>query len=315
MDSSNINNRPTILVSEDDESQLSLVSRFLRKNGYVVNETEDGKAAVKSFLDDKPDLILLDAKMPVMDGFQACETIRTLPGGRQVPIVMVTALSDDESVDMAFESGAEDFITKPIHWAVLRQRIRILLERKHAEEHIRHQATHDGLTGLPNRTLFMDRLESALAMGRRNSNKIGLMFVDLDRFKWVNDEFGHIAGDQLLQEVSSRMLDCVRQSDTVARLGGDEFTVILSDASGVDNLAAIAEKILQRLQEPFLLAGREVTISGSIGVTVYPTDGDDVEDLIRNADDAMYIAKNRGRNCYYFFDSSMAEQSDGEKES
>jgi diguanylate cyclase (GGDEF)-like protein len=301
---------PVILIAEDDESQSDLVSRFLRKNGYEVVAAQNGKEAVKLFLEREPDLVLLDAKMPEMDGFHACEMIRTMPGGWRAPIVMVTALSDDASVDNAFSVGADDYVTKPIHWAVLRQRMRLLLERKHAEERIQHQATHDGLTNLPNRTLFMDRLESALAMSRRHSNQIGLMFVDLDRFKWVNDELGHAAGDQLLCEVSSRMLDCVRQSDTVARLGGDEFTVILSDAPGVENISTVGNKILQSLQQPFNLLGRDVTISASIGITIFPKDGSDVETLLNNADNAMYVAKSRGRNCYCFFASAMNKKTE-----
>ncbi len=225
-----------------------------------------------------------------------------------MPIVMVTALSDDASVDRAFDVGADDYVTKPIHWAVLRQRMRLLLERKRATEQIQHQATHDGLTNLPNRTLFMDRLESALAMSRRHKNSIGLLFVDLDRFKWVNDKLGHAARDKLLVDVAARMQDCVRQSDTVARLGGDEFTVILSDASEVANLTTVVEKILDKLQQPFELAGEEVTISGSIGVTVHPQDGLDVETLLNNADNAMYVAKKMGRNRYCFFSPEMNKE-------
>ena len=296
---------PLILVADDDSFILDLIETFLEQNGYATVLVENGQEAVDVFKERHPDLALLDAGMPVLDGFQACEQIKRLPGGRQTPIVMVTALSDETSVDKAFAAGAEDYITKPIHWAVMRQRVRLLIDRKQAEERIHHQATHDGLTGLPNRTLFMDRLESTLAMSRRRKNKMGLMFVDLDRFKWVNDQLGHAAGDQLLREVARRMKESVRKSDTVARLGGDEFTVILSDASGIGNPCIVADKILQHLQTPFLLEGRNVTISGSIGVSIFPKDGDDAETLLRNADDAMYVAKKTGRNRCWFFEPNM----------
>ncbi len=293
--------RPVILVADDDDVILDLIGSFLKKNGYATIMVEDGREAVEAFKTHNPDLVLLDAKMPEIDGFQACETIRTLSGGRRVPILVVTALSDDESVNLAFGAGAEDFITKPIHWAVLRQRIRLLLDNKEAHERIHHQATHDSLTGLPNRTLFMDRLHSTIIHSGRRNSQMGLMFIDLDRFKWVNDELGHAAGDQLLKDVTERLLACTRKSDTVARLGGDEFTVILSDVDEMVDPCTVADKILKHLQEPFVLEGREVTISGSIGVSVYPEDGEDCETLLRKADDAMYIAKNRGRNCCWFY--------------
>ncbi|MBF0448173.1 MAG: diguanylate cyclase [Magnetococcales bacterium] len=300
-----ISEQSTILVAEDDESQLILVHHFLNKNGYEVIQAKNGAVAALLFEEKKPDLVLLDAKMPVLDGFLACEKIRKLPGGQQVPIIMVTALSDDDSVDKAFEAGAEDYVTKPIHWAVLRQRIQLLLDRKQAEKQIQFQATHDGLTGLPNRTLFMDRLQSAILSSQRSSKPIGLMFIDLDRFKWINDELGHAAGDQLLQEVATRMTGAVRQSDTVARLGGDEFTVILADATDMASVRTVAEKILFHLQQPFILAGQSVTISGSIGLTFYPTDAQEAEKLLCNADNAMYMAKNKGRNQYCFYDKSL----------
>ncbi|MBF0446047.1 MAG: diguanylate cyclase [Magnetococcales bacterium] len=295
--------RPLVLVADDDEIILDIIASFLEQSGYDSVLAENGHEAIEEFQTHHPDLALLDANMPGIDGFKACEMIRSLPGSRKIPIVMVTALSDDKSVDRAFAVGAEDFITKPIHWAVLRQRLRILFDRKEFQDRIHHQATHDALTGLPNRTLFMDRLESAIAMGHRRKIKLGVMFIDLDRFKWVNDELGHAAGDLLLKKVARRMVDCVRHSDTVARLGGDEFTVILSDASGIENPCEIANKILQSLQVPFNLEGHNVSISGSIGITLFPDDGEDAVTLLRNADHAMYIAKNKGRNCCWIFDT------------
>jgi diguanylate cyclase (GGDEF)-like protein len=295
--------RPLILVADDDEVVLDLIDTFLKDNGYDSILVNNGYEAVDAFKQHSPDLALLDADMPEMDGFQACEIIRTIPGSRQTPIVMVTVLSDDASVNLAFAVGAEDYITKPIHWAVLRQRIRILLDRKEAQERIQHQATHDELTDLPNRTLFMDRLRSAISMCSRRKSQMGLMFVDLDRFKMVNDDLGHAAGDQLLKDVASRMLSCIRHSDTVARIGGDEFTVVLSEISVIEDPKNIADKILKSLQEPFALEGEEVTISGSIGITIYPQDGEDIETLLRNADHSMYLAKKRGRNCYCLYDS------------
>jgi PleD family two-component response regulator len=150
----NDSKRPLILVADDDEFILDLIEEFLTQNGYSSILAENGEEAVNAFTKHAPDLVLLDAKMPVMDGFQACEEIRTLPNGRRVPILMVTALADEPSVDRAFTAGAEDYITKPINWAVLRQRLRHLFDRKEAQQRIHHQATHDSLTGLPNQTYF-----------------------------------------------------------------------------------------------------------------------------------------------------------------
>ncbi|MBF0357635.1 MAG: diguanylate cyclase [Magnetococcales bacterium] len=304
MDSDTPERRYKVLVADDDEITLHLIQTFLTKNGYEAILASNGYEAVEAYKKHNPDLALLDAEMPGMDGFQACQTIRSIPGSRRLPIVMVTALSDDASVDLAFEVGAEDFVAKPIHWAVMRQRIRLLLDRQQSHERIHHQATHDGLTNLPNRTLFMDRLESSISMCSRRKSQMGLMFIDLDRFKWVNDELGHAAGDQLLKDAAARMVACVRQSDTIARIGGDEFTIILSDIAMSGNPDSVAEKILQALAKPFFLEGNEVSISGSIGITIFPDDGDDAEVLLRNADHAMYVAKNKGRNCFALFDGS-----------
>ncbi len=180
-----------------------------------------------------------------------------------------------------------------------------ITKRKQDEERIWRQANYDTLTGLPNRTLFMDRLDQSLHRAHRERCRFALMFIDLDRFKWVNDTLGHGAGDALLQEASARLRDSVRESDTVARLGGDEFTVILPKIRRDQDAELIAEKILDQLQQPFLLEGREVFISGSVGITLYPDDAGDIETLVRNADAAMYRAKEAGRNAFRFYTQSM----------
>ena len=302
--------QPTILVAEDDEILLSLLSRFLRQNGYEAIEAANGEEAVQLFTEHAPDLVLLDANMPIMDGFQACVRIRAGSRSSKTPVIMVTALADDVSVDRAFEAGAEEYVTKPIHWAVLRQRIRLLIERREAEEKIYFQAHFDALTKLPNRSLFMDRLRQSLVLSKRNRQTLALLFIDLDRFKWVNDNLGHSAGDQLLQEVSARLTDCVRESDTVARLAGDEFTVILPDIRYPHDPQVVAEKILHALHQPFTLGRSEVTISASIGISAYPQDAREVDDLLRTSDHAMYISKSKGRNAYWFFDPQASTDAD-----
>ncbi|HEV7164724.1 MAG: putative bifunctional diguanylate cyclase/phosphodiesterase [Gammaproteobacteria bacterium] len=178
-------------------------------------------------------------------------------------------------------------------------------DRKQAEEEMRRLANYDHLTGLPNRTLFMDRMEQSLARARRSRHPLALLFIDVDRFKSVNDSLGHNVGDQLLYQIGQRLLECVRTSDTVARLGGDEFTVIVEDCTEQQAVPLTCERILSSLAEPILLEGTEVNLGCSIGVSMYPADGSTVQALLQNADSAMYKAKERGRNNYQFFTQDM----------
>ncbi len=178
---------------------------------------------------------------------------------------------------------------------------------RNLEAQLREQAESDALTGLPNRKLFQDRLQQAVLLGERHQQTFVLMFVDLDRFKWVNDTLGHDAGDALLIEVSRRLKGVVRKSDTVARLGGDEFTVILSIILHKSMAEFVARKILEQLQTPFHLKGQEVVISGSVGISLFPSDGTTGQELAKNADTAMYQAKKSGRNTFRFFSDAINE--------
>ncbi len=183
--------------------------------------------------------------------------------------------------------------------------LRDITERKEAEALIVKQANYDSLTKLPNRTLFMDRLSLALTRASRNGGQIGLLFIDLDNFKKVNDTLGHSAGDQLLQEAAERLTACVRETDTVARLGGDEFTIILPDLQKAHDVEQVVRQILDRLSTPYLIDGTEVFASGSVGITLFPDDGKDAETLLKNSDTAMYRAKYDGRNTFRFFTAKM----------
>ncbi|MBL8489302.1 MAG: EAL domain-containing protein, partial [Rhodocyclaceae bacterium] len=184
---------------------------------------------------------------------------------------------------------------------------RDITERKKAEETISFQAFHDLLTHLPNRNLFRDHLELAMARARRHGSMVGVMFVDLDRFKLVNDTYGHAEGDSLLKGFAQRMRNCLRESDTLARQGGDEFTVVLPDLGYPEDAAVIAEKFFHSLKEPFTIAGQDFRATASVGIAVYPRDGEDADSLIKHADIAMYQVKAKGRNGYQFFTSVMSE--------
>lgn len=181
-------------------------------------------------------------------------------------------------------------------------------QQKLLENQIRRQANYDNLTNLPNRTLFLDRLTQELIRARRQNSRVALMFIDLDRFKWVNDTLGHAAGDQLLREVSVRLQESLRKSDTVARMGGDEFTAILPDMARGPHAERVADSILTALATPFVLEGQEAFISGSIGIAVFPDDGEVLETLLKNADTAMYRAKNDGRNAFRFYTPDMHDE-------
>ncbi|MGX4641967.1 putative bifunctional diguanylate cyclase/phosphodiesterase [Massilia sp. SYSU DXS3249] len=181
-------------------------------------------------------------------------------------------------------------------------------ERRRAVEQARHQAEHDALTGLPNRILFMDRLEQALAAFTRQGRQFAIMFIDLDHFKTINDNHGHETGDAVLQELANRLRRCVRRVDTVSRLGGDEFVVLLADIGGVDqaaHVAHVARAVLQAVARPVAAGGGQLNMSVSIGVAICPGDGSDPKTLLRHADVAMYHAKENGRNAFHFFSQAM----------
>jgi diguanylate cyclase (GGDEF)-like protein/PAS domain S-box-containing protein len=175
-----------------------------------------------------------------------------------------------------------------------------ITKRKEAEDLLRHRASSDPLTDLPNRALFFDRLQQALSQGRRYSHTFALLYVDLDHFKAVNDEMGHAAGDELLIETARRLLDAVRESDTVARLGGDEFAIILARVQGPHEVEEIAQRIVDNLAKPFKLNAGIAKVSGSIGIALFPLAGEDADRLTHNADRALYEAKGAGRNTYRF---------------
>ncbi|MEW6312775.1 MAG: sensor domain-containing diguanylate cyclase [Pseudomonadota bacterium] len=180
------------------------------------------------------------------------------------------------------------------------------LQRKQADRQLHHYAYHDALTGLPNRMLFNDRLQQALAQAKRGNERIAVMFLDVDRLKMVNDAFGHACGDTLLQAVGDRLRRCVREGDTVARLGGDEFTAVLRNIGKTGNVAVIAEKIIAAFDQPVVVAGNNIYVTASIGISVYPEDGEDAGMLIRCADGAMYRSKSRGGNIYHFSTAGVA---------
>ncbi|MBF0459937.1 MAG: EAL domain-containing protein [Magnetococcales bacterium] len=307
----NIDKRSTILIVDDVPDNIRLLGSIL-DGEYQVMFATGGQEAMVCAVAELPDLILLDVMMPGIDGFTVCAWLRDNEHTSNIPVIIVTAMHDIDAETRGFASGAVDFLTKPVNPPAVRARITAQLALKRQREELekanaqlRELAEFDVLTGLPNRKLFQDRLQQAVVMGERNQGIFALMFVDLDRFKWVNDTLGHDAGDTLLIEVAQRMKSVVRKSDTVARLGGDEFTVILTDMQHDSMAELVAHKILEQLATPFTLKGQEIAISGSVGIALFPGDGTTTLELTKNADSAMYQAKEAGRNTFRFFSQEL----------
>lgn len=305
---SHIERTPVILIADDDPSIRLVLRHVMEQCRYHVIEAGTGLEAIESTINQVPDLILMDAVMPEMDGFSATEEIKSLNECKSTPVLMATSLDDDLSIARAFEVGASDYVTKPFNWSVLKHRVSRMLFAAEAENKIRHLAYHDTLTGLPNRMLFIDRIDQAISRAQREQDQFALMFIDIDHFKVINDSMGHEAGDQLLNIVSKRLKNILRKTDTVARLGGDEFTVIVEDLEEPEWVVSVANNILMLLDQPAEINGKEVHIGGSIGIAMYPQDGENVGALLKNADTAMYKAKDMGRQTFQFYASEMSHK-------
>jgi len=292
-----------ILVVDDDRGMRFAMRKVLEKDGYRVDEVANGEQALMYCERFMPDLVLMDAIMPGMDGFTACSEIQNLPCGKHVPVLVITALNDDISIGRAFSAGATDYISKPVNFSVLRKRVARLLQASRSEKYVRELAYNDSLTGLPNRTMFTETLNDMIS-ACDGKHMVAVLFLDLDRFKLVNDTFGHDAGDLLLKVVAERLQGCVRQGDLVSRFGGDEFTIVLDRVKSYSVVENVATKIHQTLSRPFVFLGKEMHVSTSIGIAMHPNDGDDIGVLLKNADIAMYRAKEHGDR-YEFYEQKM----------
>lgn len=282
---------------------------------------EDAVQAVKDGkIDGRPfSVVFLDMRMPPgPDGLWAAIRIRELDA--RVDIVVVTAYSEIDPEEISRRvppTGSIFYLQKPFHPHEIRQLAGALGKRRQAEEQIRQLAYYDDVTGLPNRAFFRDRLSQALGLARRNKHSLALLFLDLDNFKRINDTLGHSIGDLLLVEVAKRLILTLRASDSftqgnpdqnnegLARFGGDEFTLLLPEIREGIDAGLVARRVLDALVKPVVLAGHEVVVSGSIGIAVYPEDGQDAETLLKNADMAMYFAKREKSDSFRFFTETM----------
>ena len=249
------------------------------------------------------DAVLLDLSLPDAFGLPTVRQVHaTSP---TIPVVVLSGVSDQSLALQAVQQGAQDYLVKGQgHPELLARAVRYAIERKRSEEHLTYLAQYDHLTGLVNRTLFRDRLVQAMARTKRLQQPIGLMLLDLDRFKAVNDTFGHDMGDELLKAVTERLKVCVREVDTVARMGGDEFTIILEGVLSEQNILAVATRITESIAAPFEIKEHHISIGVSIGITIYPQDDHSIDEILKHADTAMYRAKQQGGNAFHLHEAS-----------
>ena len=297
--------RPVVVLADDDPSIRLMIRHVLESEDFDIVEAADGIEAIKAVEKHHPALVLLDAVMPGIDGFTTCKQIKD-KGYTDVPVMMITGLDDDASVERAYDVGAIDFITKPIKWAVLKHRVKSVVATVVAERKVELLAYRDTLTNLPNRLLFADRLEHSINRAARHRESIALLLVDMDDFKLVNDSFGHDAGDKLIKAVGDLLQRSLRRADTVARLGGDEFAVIVENIDGGDDAISIADNLSTILEHNVRLDEQETFTGASIGIALYPEDGEDARTLLKNADTALFRAKEKGRHCFQFYKPEMS---------
>ena len=290
-----------ILLVEDNEADARLTKDMLaeQRDRFDVVHVDHLSEALRRLRREPFHLVLLDLSLSDSHGLDTLRQVQAK--SPSLPILVLSGLNDEGIALQAVQNGAQDYLVKgQANGDLLARAIRYAVERKRAEERLIFLAQYDHLTGVANRTLLRDRLLLALARSKRKTQPVGLMLLDLDGFKTVNDTLGHDIGDQLLKAAADRLKSCVREVDTVARMGGDEFTVLLEGASGEQDIAKVAERILEAIAKPLVLDGQAVSVTTSIGITVYPLDDHGIDDLLRHADTAMYRAKGHGGNHYRF---------------
>lgn len=329
--------KATVLIIDDERFYTHLLEEILHQDYDTIIAT-DGHEALKVLNKHTVDLILLDIVMPDMDGYEVCRQIKTSELLRPIPIIFLTVKKATEDEVKGFNLGAVDFIIKPISPLIVKARVGIHINLSHANkilqqhaleleqkvtqrteeltqeisekqkayDQLHYLANYDPLTRLPNRNLFNERLQQSYQLAKRNNSSFSVLFIDLDRFKQVNDKLGHHIGDLLLEQVGIRLSERLRGVDTIARLGGDEFIVTVTEVQNKQDATIVAEKILAELSRPFKVKDLTIQIGSSIGITTYPDDDKDLGSMLRNADLAMYDAKHSGKNTFRFYSPELS---------
>ncbi len=298
-----------VLLVEDSEDDYILTRDLLAEIDDTrfeldwIRRREDAIAALER---DDYDVYLVDYRLGEADGLDVLEAANKL--GNSAAVILLT--DDEEEIDREAvrRTGADHLVKNDLVAELLGRSIRYAIERKRTEQRLAGMAQYDELTGLANRALFKEMVLRAMARTKRKEAGVALLFLDLDNFKTINDTLGHNAGDLLLKQVAERLEHTLRETDMIARLGGDEFVVILEGVSRVREAALVARRILKAHTKPFVLEGQELFVTTSVGIAIYAGGEQDVDELIKNADMAMYRAKERGRNSYHFHTSEMTEQ-------
>jgi diguanylate cyclase (GGDEF)-like protein len=316
--------RSRVLIVDDDAMLRAVVAAALESDDVDTFEAESGERALVLCDEVSPELVILDIEMPGIGGYEACRQLRRRPDGHDRIILMATGHDDVESIERSYVAGATDFVAKPLNLVILGHRVRYLLranrERKAAEERVARMALYDELTGLPNRAFLERHLAYVVEHAKRTQRSGAVLSLDLDGFKRVNDTLGHAAGDAILRQVASRLEGCLRASDcvsrkepggasnAVARFGGDEFVVVLLDLQSMEDAARVSDRVIRLLSAPFDLDGQSYHIGCSIGIAPYPSDTDDPDVLLANADAAMFEAKRRGAGRFQFYCAEMGRR-------
>jgi len=301
-----------LLVVDDEHGQLQSLQQLLHISGYTnVEMASGGDEAIRKLQNNTPQLILLDLQMPGTNGLNVLEFHQQ--AGLDSEIIIISGETSFPWVKEAMRLGAYDFICKPykpeqLLTTIVKALNRFQEKQKLQQEHnnIIHLAYHDQLTNLPNRQLFNDRAHQVLVQAQRNNRKFALLFMDLDCFKAINDSHGHLVGDRVLQQVATTILGCLRAEDTLSRYGGDEFALLLPDVIDQHSVTTVAEKILNTIRKPFHIDGLELHLRLSIGVAIYPSNGRDLDILLKNSDFAMYHVKEHHKNNYCFYSDAMS---------
>lgn len=319
-----------VLVVDDDPGARLLSGTALEMAGFRVTTAADGRIALDEIQGQHFDCVVLDVVMPGLSGFDVCTALRALPNGRHVPVLMQTSLDDVDSVNRAYDAGATDFSSKGINPMLLAQRVKFLVRAKQTQDQLRasearvlYLAYYDPLTALPNRQRLLQILEQHMAWAVLRQRGIAVLMLDVDNFSRINDTQGQAVGDSLLKEVAGRLQSCLRDgrrgfaqldgdlatadiNDWVARTGADEFALALPGISTVAEAQGVARRIQAALERPFAFAQREMSLSASIGISIFPADAADAESLVKNADAAMHHAKRIGQGGVEIFKKSIS---------